>query len=79
MLTKLITSTVQRMGLTKFSPEIMQEIFPTAPQLNQPQIIDTHTREEYRHAHKIKHKRIPAQDLRNNWIRSHHNRIYTEK
>ena len=79
MLTRLITTTYQRFAITKFSSEVQKDIFPTAPQLNQPQIIDTQTREEYREAHKIKFKRIPPQDLRNNWIRSHHNRIYTEK
>ena len=48
MLTRLITTTYHRFAITKFSSEVQKEIFPTAPQLNQPQIIDTQTREEYR-------------------------------
>lgn len=79
MLTRLISSTVYRFGLTKYSPEVIEHIFPTAPQLNNPQIVDTETREQYRHEHKIKFKRIPTKDLRNNWTRSFHNRLYTEK
>ena len=77
MLTRLITLSYQKMAMTKYSQNVVKEILPTAPHLNKPQVIDTQTREEYRHEHKIKFKRIPAQDLNNNWIRSHHNRIYT--
>ncbi len=79
MLTKLIDRTFTRFALTKYSPEVTAEILPTAPHLNKPQVVDTESRENYRHENKIKFKRIPKTDLANNWIRSFHNRIYTEK
>lgn len=79
MLSKVITSSFQRFSLTKFSQQITEDILSTAPQLQQPQVIDTQAREKYRESHKIKFKRIPQTDLRNNWVRSFHNRIYTEK
>lgn len=79
MLSRVIQRYVYRFGLTKFSEEIAQTVLPTAPQLNKPQVIDTKTREKYREEHKIKFKRIPEQDLKDNWTRDFHNRIYTEK
>ncbi len=79
MLSKIITRTVNRFAITRYSQQINDEVLPTAPQLNRPQVIDTHTREQYRHEHKIKFKRIPKTELNQNWTRSFHNRIYTEK
>lgn len=77
MLSRLIRTAFNRFGLTKFDQEVVNEVMPTAPQLNHPQVIDTLTREQYRESNKIKNKRIPPQDLSNNWTRSFHNRLYT--
>lgn len=79
MLSKVISRTIRRFGLTKFSPEVLTSVLPTAPHLNKPQVVDTEAREKYREEHKIKFKRIPEKDLNNNWTRDFHNRIYTER
>lgn len=48
MLQRILNKLVFRFGLTKYSSEIINEILPTAPQLNKPQVIDTASREKYR-------------------------------
>lgn len=78
MLSKLIVRSFQRFGLTKFDKEINEKVLPTAPQLNKPQVISTEDREKYRHQNKIRHKRTPVQ-LKSDWTRDFHNRVYTEK
>jgi len=79
MLTKLFARTYQRFALTKYPQNVVDQVMPTAPQLNKPQVVDTLTREKYREEHKIKFKRTPAKDLTNDWSRDYHNRIFTEK
>lgn len=44
MLSRLITRSFHRFGLTKFDKEVKNNILPTAPQLNKPQVISTEDR-----------------------------------
>ena len=78
MLQRLFNNSVYRFGLTKFSQDVTNSVLPTAPQLNKPQVIDTQTRQQYRHENKIRFKRNPN-NLNNDWTRDFHNRVYTEK
>ena len=64
-------------GLTKFRPDINEQVLSnTAPHLHPPQVISTEEREKFRAENKIKFKRNPA-DLNENWVRDHHNRVFT--
>lgn len=49
MLAKYIRRTITPFGLTKFGDNIHQDVLPTSPQLTKPQVIDTYSREQYRH------------------------------
>jgi len=44
MLQKIIQRSFFKFGLTKFDPEVVKNILPTAPQLNKPQVISTEQR-----------------------------------
>lgn len=81
MITQLIRVTFNRFAITKFSEEITDRILSTAPHLNQPQVVDTQSRECFRREHKIKFKRVPVSTphLTNDWTRTSHNRLYTER
>lgn len=79
MLAKILHRSMTRFGLTKFGKNIEESVLPTAPHLNKPQVVDTATREKYRHEHKIKFKRIPPHSLENDWSRDQFTRLYTEK
>jgi len=41
MFTKLIQKTFKHFALTKYSKDIVENVLPTAPQLNKPSVIDT--------------------------------------
>lgn len=78
MIPKLVQRTFYRFGLTKFKPEVIASVLPTAPHSPINQVISTQQREEYRHENKIRFKRNPN-NLQSDWTRDHHNRVYTEK
>ena len=64
--------------ITDFKPFMKEKILDVAPVTNTISIVPTKERIEYRHENKIRHKRC-ATDLKNDWTRAHHNRLYTEK
>lgn len=44
MLSSFIHRSFKKFSLTKYSEDILKAVFPTAPQLNKPQVIDTEAR-----------------------------------
>jgi dihydropyrimidine dehydrogenase (NADP+) len=61
-----------------FKDRLIEDILDVAPQVNKISIIPTNERIEYREHNKIKNKRCQI-NLKDNWVRSPHNRLYTEK
>lgn len=64
--------------ITEFSPKLDHKVLDVAPQTNNISIIPTSERVDYRHEHKIRNKRCKTQ-LKDDWTRAPHNRLYTEK
>ena len=79
MLSLLLRKVPHHFGLTKFSQKVQENILPTAPLLARPQVIDTASRQQYRHENKIKFKRTPNESLEGDWSRDKYVRLYTEK
>ena len=64
--------------ITDFKEKLKDKILDVAPMTNTCSIVPTNERMEYRHEHKIKHKRCGT-NLKDDWTRAPHNRLYTEK
>jgi dihydropyrimidine dehydrogenase (NADP+) len=66
-------------SISKFSPELFQDIIDQAPEAHSVSLQSTEQRINYRHNNRIRHKRLDNPHIIDDWTRSSFNRLYTEK